>query len=133
MIIEVKDRETFVPQWNGNRDKDPDDQIRVHYRYLNAGERERYVYLDKDTRFSTDGKPEMVLHQDQSGLTRAMVTLIENLAVKGKNGVTEIKTADQLYSTAGVPNRLLSEIEGFMLGAEPEVDKDFLPEDSAST
>lgn len=129
MKIEVKDREVFIPQWNSNKDAPESEQIRVHYKYLNQGDRSRYIRVEKETKFSSDGKPEMALYQDQAGLTKAMVTLIENLTV----GKTDVKTANQLYETPGVPAALVAEIEGHMLSAEPEVDSDFLHGPSRST
>jgi hypothetical protein len=129
MKIEVKDREVFIPSWNGNKDAPESDQVKVHYKYLPQGDRSRYIRVEKETKFSADGKPEMALYQDQAGLTKAMVTLVENLTV----GKTEVKTANQLYETPGVPAALVAEIEGHMLSAEPEVDADFLPEPSPST
>jgi len=129
LIIEVKNSEVYIPKYNGNRNADEGEQIRLHHRYLKASERKKYIYTDPVKFDANSGKVtgEVSFHQDQEGLVRALVTKIEGLTLKDEDGKeVEIKTAAQLYDQPGVPQMLISEIESYMLNASPEVDSDFL-------
>jgi hypothetical protein len=52
----------------------------------------------------------------------SVVTKIENYAISEDGDIKEIKTADQLYSTGGVHQMLVSEIEQALLNDSPQVD-----------
>ena len=126
MIIEVKDRETYVPEFKGNANLGEDAQIRVHYRYPKPGERARFFGMNKDMDVRTDDKgntsTQPTFRYDPAGLVKLIVTRIENLRV----GKTDVTTGAMLYDTPGVPSALISEIENAIMNAEPEVDEDFL-------
>jgi len=116
MKIAVKKKDVFVPEWNGNM-QDPE-PIKVHFNYLTAGERSAYIGIEP-VRIK-DGEPEIVVKQDAPGLTRRMVNRIENLEVGG----VLVDDAKKLYSTVGVPQGLIQEIEGYLSGASAQVDTD---------
>ena len=128
MIIEVKNKDIFIPTYGGN-DKLPDgEQIKVHHRFLLPGERKKYVYtrpvkVDK-LKGVVDSNVEAV--QDEEGITRAIVTGIDNLNIKCGDTTVKVDTVEKLYGTSGVPKYLLSEIEVNMLLASPEIDASFL-------
>jgi len=128
MIIEVAQEKVFIPKWNKNNELPESEQIKVTHRFLKAGERKKYIYLD-DIKVTSDGKVSddgRSFHQDEQGLVKALVKKIENLSISVNDKVTDVKTAEQLYETVGVPTNLVAEIEAHMLTASPEVDKDFL-------
>ena len=128
MIIEVAQEKVFIPKWNKNDELPESEQIKVTHRFLKAGERKKYIYLD-DIKVTSDGKVSddgRSFHQDEQGLVKALVKKIENLSISVNDKVTDVKTAEQLYDTVGVPTNLVAEIEAHMLTASPEVDKDFL-------
>jgi len=128
MIIEVAQEKVFIPKWNKNNELPESEQIKVTHRFLKAGERKKYIYLD-DIKVTSDGKVSddgRSFHQDEQGLVKALVKKIENLSISVNDKVTDVKTAEQLYDTVGVPTNLVAEIEAHMLTASPEVDKDFL-------
>ena len=128
MIIEVKNKDIFIPTYGGN-DKLPDgEQIKVHHRFLLPGERKKYVYtrpvkVDK-LKGVVDSNVEAV--QDEEGITRAIVTGIDNLNIKCGDTTVKVDTVEKLYNTSGVPKYLVSEIEVSMLLASPEIDTAFL-------
>lgn len=127
MIIEVKDKDTFTPAWNGNRDLPEDEQIKVTHRYFLPGERKKYIYtqpvkVDINTG-DVDSKVDFV--QDESGIVKTLVTKIENLTVKVNNKEVKVTNGDALYKQP-VPQALVTEIELHMLSATPEVKGDFL-------
>jgi len=127
MVIEVKNKDVFIPKYNGN-DKLPDsEQIKVFHRFLLPGERKKYIYtkpmiLDKMT-----GKlnPSVDFVQDEKGIAQAIITGFENLKISIDGKELEIKTVDEIY-THDVPSTLVAEIESHMLFVSPEVDRDFL-------
>jgi hypothetical protein len=128
MIVDVVQEKVYVPKWNGNRELPESEQIRVTHRFLKAGERKSYIYLD-DLKLDGEGKianADRVYHQDEQGLVKALVTKIENLALNVDGKTVNIKTGAALYDTIGVPSALVVEIESYLLTATPEVDKDFL-------
>jgi len=128
MIIEVKNKDIFIPSYGGN-DKQPDgEQIKVHHRFLLPGERKKYIYtkpllVDK-LKGTVDGKVEAV--QDEEGIARAIITCIDNLEIKCGDKTVKVDTVDKMYKTSGVPKGLVSEIEVNMLLSDPEVDASFL-------
>jgi hypothetical protein len=128
MIIEVAQEKVFIPKWNKNDELPESEQIKVTHRFLKAGERKKYIYLD-DIKVTSEGKVSddgRSFHQDEQGLVKALVKKIENLSISVNGKVTDVKNADMLYETVGVPTNLVAEIEAHMLTASPEVDKDFL-------
>lgn len=127
MIIEVKDHEVYIPEWNGNRDLPDDEQIKVHHRYFLPGERKKYIYtkpvrVDVNTG-DVDSKVDFV--QDEQGIVKALITKIENLTVKAGGKEIKVTNGEALYKQP-VPQALVTEIEMYMLGASPEVKGDFL-------
>lgn len=133
MIIEVKNSDIFIPKYGGN-DKLPEgEQVKVHHRFLLPGERKKYIYtqpvkVDK-LKGEVDSKVEVV--QDEEGITRAIVTKIENLNIKCGKKTVKVDSVEKMYSTSGVPKSMVAEIEVNMLLSSPEVDADFLSAPSA--
>jgi hypothetical protein len=135
MIIEVKDKGTFIPRYGGNKKQPTAEQIKVNHRFLLPGERKSYLFtrpivMDINTG-KVDSKVEYV--QDEQGIAKAIITSIENLQVKCNGEIVDIKTANDLYNTNGVPQGLVTEIELYMLSVTPEVKEDFLSQPSPST
>jgi hypothetical protein len=128
MIIEVKNKDIFIPVYGGN-DKQPEgEQIKVHHRFLLPGERKKYIYtrpvkVDK-LKGVVDSNVEAV--QDEEGIARAIITSIENLEIKCGDDIVKVDTVEKMYDTLGVPKYLVSEIEVNMLLVSPVVDAEFL-------
>ena len=127
MIIEVKNEGFYHPKFNGNRDLPEAEQIKIIHRFLLPGERKTYLHTEPIKMDIGTGKVNTNVNyiQDEQGITKAILTGIENLkiSVDGKEKV--IKTALDLYNNP-VPNSLVTEIEIYLLNVSPEVDKDFL-------
>ena len=125
MVIEVDDKRTFVPEWNGNRDL-ADGQIKIAHRFLKPGERKKYMY-SKPLKINAEGKIDGVEYvQDERGVCEALILSIEGLELKTGDKTVKVTTGAELYNTPGVPQALVAEIEMYMIGATPEVDRDFL-------
>jgi hypothetical protein len=128
MIIEVKNKDIFIPVYGGN-DKQPEgEQIKVHHRFLLPGERKKYIYtrpvkVDK-LKGKVDSNVEAV--QDEEGIARAIITSIENLEIKCGDDIVKVDTVEKMYNTLGVPKYLVSEIEVNMLLVSPVVDAEFI-------
>jgi hypothetical protein len=132
MIIEVKNKDIFIPTYGGN-DKQPDgEQIKVHHRFLLPGERKKYIYTQpikvNKLEGTVDGTVEAV--QDEKGICEAIITGIDNLEIKCGNKTVKVNTVEKMYNTSGVPKALVSEIEVNMLLASPVVDASFLEKPS---
>jgi hypothetical protein len=123
--IEVKKENTFIPEWNGNRDESESEQIKVVYRYPTVAEKERFLYT-KPIKVSEGGASEIEFVQDSQGLAKAIIKRVENLSLEVDGKEKQIKTAGDLYSIEGVPSALVREIEMHLVNASPEVDADFL-------
>lgn len=128
MIIEVKNKDIFIPKYGGN-DKQPDgEQIKVHHRFLLPGERKKYIYtkpilVDK-LKGTVDTHVEAV--QDEEGICRAIITGIDNLEIKCGDEIIKVDTVEKMYDTSGVPSAMVAEIEVNMLLVSPVVDTEFL-------
>lgn len=126
MIIEVKNKDVYIPEFNGNQELPKDQQIKIHHRFLLPEERKKYIY-DEPIKISTTGADaEMVIVQDLMGIVKAIVTKIENLEISCDGKKVKIDTAEKMYNTSGVPQKLVAKIEAFMRDVSPEVDVDFL-------
>lgn len=125
MIIEVKKENEFIPEWNGNRDENESEQIKVIYRYPTVTEKERFLYT-KPVKVGKDGEGEIEFVQDSAGLAKTVIKRIENLTLNIDGKEKQIKTASDLYSVEGVPGPLVREIEMHLVNASPGVDGDFL-------
>ncbi len=147
MIIEVKNEDVYIPDYRNNikdlkskgkvikKKLDEGEQIKVNHRFTTPGERQKYIYT-KDVKVdklkgTVDGKVESVM--DLTGLTKAIVTSIDNYSIRKDGKEIKIDTVDKLYDTQGVDESLVARIETGMLIASPEVDADFLSRPSAST
>ena len=135
MIIEVKNSDIYIPKYGGNKKLPEGEQIKVHHRFLLPGERHKYIYAKPVKINKLKGTVDSVVEtvQDEEGITRAIVTKIENLNIKPGKEIIKVDTVEKMYSTSGVPKELVSEIEVNMLLSSPEVDNDFLSEPSPST
>lgn len=125
MIIEVKKENTFIPEWNGNRNESEDEQIKIVYRYPTVAEKERFLYT-KPIKISEGGASEIEMVQDSQGLAKAIIKRVDNLTLWVDDKEKKIKTATDLYSVEGVPGALVREIEMHLVNASPEVREDFL-------
>ena len=130
MIVEVLSEKVYVPRWNGNRELPEDEQIRVTHRFFKAGEKKKYIYTKNPTVDATtyELKNDVELVIDSEGLVKALVTKIENYTVHDqvKDKAANITSGADLYTVPGVSDVLVAEIENYLQGASPEVDKDFL-------
>lgn len=128
MIIEVKKEGVYIPTWKKNNELPETEQIRVTHRYFAPEERKKYIYTTPMQANKLTGAVgwDVQYIQDEKGITKALVTGIENLTIMSGKKKIEIKTAEEMYKTEGVPAGLVSDIESGMLIASPEVDKDFL-------
>ena len=133
MVIEVEKERVFVPVWNGNRELPESEQIRVTHRFPKAGERKQYIYT-KNVQISSGGEMrDLEYVQDEQGLVKLLVTKIAGLEIQTGKKKVKVETGAELYDTPGVPVRLVTEIEQYILSASPEVDADFLSKQSPST
>jgi len=133
MIIEVKNEDIYIPDYENNTGLPEADQIKVHHRFLLPGERHKYIYtkglmVDK-IKGTVDGNVESVT--DMEGITKAIVTKIENLNIKSGKKTIKVDTVEKMYTTSGVPPVLVAKIEAGMFLASPVVDADFLEKPSA--
>lgn len=135
MIIEVKNKGVYIPDFGDNKTLPEAEQIKVHHRYLLPGERQNFIYteplmVDK-LKGEVDSKVKAV--QDMTGIAKTIITKIEGFSVKAGSKTVKVDSVDKLYNTSGVPYALVSDIEIGMFLASPEVDVDFLSKPSAST
>nr|DAM44748.1 MAG TPA: hypothetical protein [Bacteriophage sp.] len=103
MIVEIKETETFVPEWNGNKKLPVAEQVSIGYKALTCATRKRIIprqvvkfEYDKDGNakggsgeFSSD--PESVIRSAEG-------VQIENLAYSKAGREIEIRTAAELCS-----------------------------------
>ena len=118
MKIKVKKSDVFIPTWKENEKEDA--PIKVHYRFLTAGERDNYIGVEPVK--VVDGDPEVTIRQDNHGLAVKMISRIENLEIDNGTKVTTVDDAVKLYATQGVPVELVKEIEGAMATASAVID-----------
>ena len=130
MIVEVLSEKVYIPKWNGNRELPEDEQIKVTHRFFKAGEKKKYIYMKNAVVDVVTNEVNSMVEfiVDSEGLTRTLVTKIENLQVhdNAKDKMVNVKTGNDLYTIPGVPEALVVELENYLQGASPEVDKDFL-------
>jgi hypothetical protein len=128
LIIEVKNKDTFIPAYGGNDKLPAEEQIKVHHRFLLPGERKRYVYTRPVKVDRLNGKVDSNVEavQDEQGIAKAIITGIDNLEIKCGDKIVKVDTVDKMYNTSGVPKLLVAEIEVKMLLVSPVVDADFL-------
>jgi hypothetical protein len=122
MRIEVVKEKTFEPMYGGNLDLPASERVRVFHRFLTPGERNKYIYT-KPIKIGAGQDGSMEFVQDEEGITRAIITKIENLEISFNDKPIKITTAKALYDTEGVPADLVREIELYCFTASPEVGK----------
>ncbi len=120
MEYEVKRGDVFIPDWKGN--KDSEEPIRIHYRYLTPEERNRFFYTKPVDLSAAVSERKVEYVQNVEGAARVMITKIENFALRVEGERVEINTAEKLYTTRGIHQDLIAEIEAYLRFATPEVD-----------
>jgi len=109
MKVNISKKGTFIPEWNGNKDLPEEEQIKVHFRYLNVQERKRYT-TQHPWEVDGQGNFSFKLEHDDKAIFQAMTETIENLSIEDENGNTkEVKTADDLLNARGL-DELFQEI-----------------------
>lgn len=115
MTITLSKTITFVPEFNGNAELPPGEQVQVILKNLSVAEKERIRNkVRPKVRYDKDGSiqgMEMELGADKDSLLSGMVQRIDNLAVEdsaGKN--TPITNIAQLRSSPMELHGLLEEI-----------------------
>jgi len=135
MIIEVKKSDVYIPDYKGNLKLSEGEQIRLNPRFTTPGEKKKYFYTQnmKVDKITGEYNRDVESVMDLAGLTKAIVTSIDNYSLKKGKQTIKIDTVDKLYNTEGVDPVLVARIETGMLIASPEVDADFLSQPSPST
>jgi hypothetical protein len=102
MIVTVSREKTYIPQWNGNRDLPPGEQVVAHYKAGSFDLRSRLL-PDPQVKFSYDkdgnptgGSGEVSL--DKKGIVRGMLIRIDNLSVEVKGEIEKVISANDLFS-----------------------------------
>ena len=85
-IEDIKIATTYIPQWNDNREQEPDKQLVIEFKTIpNSLSKNKYVSFNfKDDKVS--------IHKDYSLFVHTFIKEIKNLEVGSK----QIKTAEDL-------------------------------------
>ncbi len=90
MTVTLSKNFDFIPEFNGNRELDPSEQVRVVLKNLSVAEKERIRNrIRPKVRYDKDGSVqgmEMELGADKDVLLSSMVQRIENLSVEDPSG-----------------------------------------------
>ena len=124
MKIHVRKENTFIPTWEGNDKLPKEEQIVFHHRYLKTGERREYIYLE-DATMKDISEGEVMnrkMVQNAQGITKAIVTKIDNLILVTDGKEQKIETIEAFYETPDAFPGLLAEVEANMLNATAAVD-----------
>ena len=120
MIISIARTVDFRPEWGGNRDLPPPEQITVAIRVPTTEERRRHVQADvsveQDERAAGGYRPRVDMRLDVPGLLRRYVVRIDNLTARDETGAeAPIRDADALLRTPGLAD-LEQEIGSYIAG-----------------
>ena len=138
MKINVKRDSIWVPDWEGNLDLPEKDQIRFHHRFLTADERDTYIYVEdlrvKDFRDIEGKEDDRKVINDKKGITKAIVTKIENLITVDDKGKEEtIDTIVKFYACPNAFPSLQSLLEDYCSNTTARVDSKNLEPLSGAT
>lgn len=120
MIVEVKDNEQFVPEWNGNKKLPAGEQIVIGFKALTCVSRKRIIprqmikfEYDKDG--NAKGGSGEFSNDPESVVRAAEGVQIDNLSYE-KNGKTiEIRTVAELCSAPSVFHGLIQEFADHLI------------------
>lgn len=115
MVITLSKTRTFIPEFNGNVELDPAEQIQVTLKNLSVAEKERIrSKIRPNIRYDKDGNMqgmEMPFGADRDALLKAMVTRIDNLSWEDPSGKSNpVTTLQQLKEGPMELHGLLEEI-----------------------
>ena len=123
MIVELKRTDTFIPEWNGNKELPESEQIKFNHIFLGAADRKQYVY-NKPIEFSQskdiDQVSKLEIVTDGQGIARKCVKSIDNLSVLVDGKTTEVEDIAGFYKYAF--SDLAAELEAYMLECMAVVD-----------
>ena len=126
MRINVKRNSIWIPDWEDNKKLPEKEQIRFHHRYLTTDERDIYIFVEdiqvKDLT-ATDGDDNRKWVQNKKGITKAVITKIENLILVDEKGKeTAIDNIEKFYSAPDAFPVLTVLLESYCLGLVARVD-----------
>jgi hypothetical protein len=81
-IIEVSQSERFIPEWNGNRDREAADQIAVEIEFPTVAEMNELKAIKYGT--SRDGSDQFTFWLDRKRILERFVRKVANVSVKDK-------------------------------------------------
>jgi len=124
MKITARRENTYIPEWNGNVELPKEDQVVIHYRYLKTGERREYQRLEDVTlkNLAEEDMLDRKVVQDAAGITKAIVTKIENLILVIDGTEEAVETVEDFYDAPDAFPELRSEVESFLLNETAAVD-----------
>lgn len=129
MLIEIKETETFVPEWNGNKELPLDQQVTIAYKTPDVSTRKRII--QKSTikfEYDKDGNPKggsgEIANDPEASVRAVSGVVISNLEYKkGGKTVSVISNTDLL----GAPSSFFGLIKEFADHLVDEARKD-IPE-----
>lgn len=114
MVITVSKTIKFIPEFNGNKDLPPADQISVYYKNPTFTLRQRFRgKTETKARADVNGNVEGIdisFHSDDIGLLKGLIEKIENVQYEDGNGTHSINNAVELLEAPREYGGLIDEI-----------------------
>jgi hypothetical protein len=134
MRIKIALDSVFVPTWNGNRDIDEKEQVKVFFRFLTGPERDG-IYMTEPLEYDTEGKVggmKIRIEDFYKKMMKTCIKRIENLETEDETGnVVNVIEGEQLFNYGELAD-LYREVRDFLLEANNPIDKKKLKSDTAS-
>lgn len=118
MVITVSKIKTFVPEFNGNKEQNKEDQISVTIKNPTVAMRDRLIPRPQTKGHAssngvTDGIDVIIVEPDKKRILTEMVTSIENCAYNDGGVDRAINNVNELLNAPAEFNGLLDEIFDF--------------------
>jgi hypothetical protein len=107
----------LVPEWNGNRDLPPSEQVVIHFSRI-PGTSEKGNYIE----YSFNPKGQMAINYNDQMLAASFVSKVENLEIEISGNVEKIKNGvDLSQATHPGLDILFAEIRGHLFPVDEEL------------
>jgi hypothetical protein len=103
---------SFVPEWEGNKDLSPGDQIKISHKAPSISLKEKL--FPRKFEFTSNGEAHMSIEVDRRKLLKELVTRIDGLVIAVEGEEKKIATVEQLFDAGIELDTLVEEIYTYL-------------------
>ncbi len=107
MKINISNKYTYIPKWNGNRKLPPEEQVSVEYRYMTCEEEEKYSQFVPKYKGANRDEVELEIKTNANEIWDICVSKVSGLTDEAGKELTDHKAVRKVPGTYGLITELV--------------------------